>query len=63
MPSWPFEASLDDVFIGTLHHARTNRPTVALELRILHQRFPLEQVVQVLLDPFLLSEIPFETIS
>jgi hypothetical protein len=57
------EASFDDVFVGTLYHAGTNWPAVALELRILHERLPLEQVVQMLLDPFVSSKIASETIS
>ncbi len=57
------EASFDDVFVGTLHHAGTNRPTVALELRVLHQHLPLAQVLQMLLNSFLLGKIAFKTVS
>jgi hypothetical protein len=63
MHPWPFEASLDDVFVGTLHHARTNGPALLSERRILHQCLSLAQVVQMLLDPFVLSQITPQTIS
>jgi len=57
------EASFDDVFIGTFYHAGTNRPAVASELRVLHQRLSFAQVLQMLLNPFVLGKIALETIS
>jgi hypothetical protein len=63
MHPWPFEASFDDVFVSTLHHARTNRPALLSECRISHEGLSLAQVVQMLLDPFVLDKIAFETIG
>jgi hypothetical protein len=56
------EASFDDVFVGTLHHTGTNRPAVASELRVLHQRLTFPQVIQIM-NPFLLDKIAPQTIS
>jgi hypothetical protein len=63
MHPWPFEASFDDVFVGTLHHARTNRPALASKLRVLHQCLSFTQVVQMFVDPLLLGKIAPQTIS
>ena len=63
MHSCPFETGLDDILVGTLHHAGTNWPTVASELRVLHQRFSFAQVLQMLLDSFLLGKIASQAIS
>src|SRR5450755_996750 len=57
------EASFDDVFVGALHHARTNWPVVASELRVLHQHLSFAQVLQMLLHLFVLSKIALETTS
>jgi hypothetical protein len=59
----PLETSLDDVFVGTFYHTRTNRPAVSSELRILHQCLSLAQVVQMLVDSFVLGKTAFKTVS
>jgi hypothetical protein len=51
----PFETSLDDILVGTLHHPRTNGPALLSKCGILHQCISFPQVVQVLLDAFLLG--------
>jgi len=63
MHSCPFETGFDDVFVGTLHHTRTNRPPIALELRVLHERFSFAQVIQVLVDSFLLGKLGPQAVS
>src|SRR5579859_5186635 len=55
--SKPLRSGFDDVFVGTLYHARANRPAIASVLRILHECLSFPQVVQVLVDPFLLGKI------
>jgi hypothetical protein len=51
-----FEANFDDVFVGTLHHARADGPALVSKLRVVHQGFALAQVVQVLLDALALRQ-------
>jgi len=63
MHPWPFEASFDDVFVGTLHHARADWPALLSEHRILHQRLSLAQVFQMRPDSFLLGKLAPQTIS
>ena len=46
MHACPFESSLHDGFVGTFHHSRTKRPAFTLIPRIVHQRFPLAQMLQ-----------------
>jgi hypothetical protein len=58
--AWPFETSFDDIFVGTLDHARTNRPAVLAKLRILHQCLSLAQVVQMGVDLFSFCKIAEE---
>src|SRR5260370_42618656 len=59
----PFETSLDHVFLGTLHHARANRPAVTSELRVVHLCLSFPQVVELGGDFFLLGKIVFQAIS
>jgi len=63
MHSSPLEASFDDEFVGTLDHARTHRPPLVLELRVLHQELPFPQIAQVFADPFQFSKIRREAIG
>jgi hypothetical protein len=40
----PFEMRLHDGFVGTFHRTRTNRPSILLISRIVHQCFTLAQI-------------------
>ena len=57
------EARFDDEFVGTLDHARTNRPNLMLELRVLHQELPFPQIAQGFADPFQFSKRRRESIG
>ncbi len=62
----PFDvpkAGFDHVFIRTLHHTRTDRPTLLSELRVLHQRLSSTEVYQMAVFAFLLGNILQEKIS
>ena len=53
----PGITGLDDIFVGTFHHARANRPAVTPKLLVLHQCLSFAEVVQMLMDPFSLCQI------
>lgn len=63
MHSGSLEAGLDDVFVGTLHHAGANWPALVSKGRVLHQGLSLAQIVQVLLDAFALRQFATEPVS
>ncbi len=58
-----FETSLDDEFVGALYHPRADGPALISKLRVAHQGLALAQVVQMLLDPFVLCQFAPEPIS
>lgn len=51
-----FETSLDDEFVGALHHPRADGPALVSKLRVVHQGLSLAQVVQMLLDALALGQ-------
>src|SRR5947209_8649593 len=58
-----FEASFDHVFVRTLYHARTDRPALFSELRVLHQRLSFAEVSQMATFFFLLGSVTQQTVS
>ncbi len=53
----PLQTSFDHEFVGTFHHARTNRPPILSEGGILHERLSLLQVTQMLANAFQFSQM------
>ncbi len=60
MPACPLEARFDDQFVGTLHHARANRPALASELGILHQPLAFAETSPDARAPLLVQSIQEE---
>lgn len=63
MHTWSLEARLHHQLVGAFDHARANRPALCSELWVLDQGFPFAQILHMLPDAFLLSELWGKTCS